>query len=425
MATTGCAASPQGSHWPAVGVVLGAGIVTAFHAGKVAIATPMLQRDPGIDLAAAGWLAGIFAILGCLGGIPAGSLAGRAGDRPSLIAGLALTALGAVIGATASGYGVLLVSRILEGGGFLLITVAGPAILNRIARPGQQDIVLALWSCFMPAGLALAMFTGPLPGDWRLLWWGGAGLGAALILAVRAVIPPAPTRARPSWRPMLSDALQVVGSTKTRLAASCFALYSLMFFALFSFLPVLLMTRMGLSHSTAGWLSALAMIMNIIGNLTAGWLLMRGIRRAALLSGACLIMGLSSLGIFLPVFDDIPTVLLCLLFAGVGGLIPAALISAGPTLTPSAPLMPLGIGLLMQGSNLGQLAGPVAVGSAVEAWGWPAAAGVVAGSALIAILIARRIGVDDSQPARPAMPSDPGVRPRRSPPTPRSPRTRS
>ncbi|WP_372022350.1 MFS transporter (plasmid) [Tistrella mobilis] len=400
MATTGCAASPQGGHWPAVGVVLGAGIVTAFHAGKVAIATPMLQRDPGIDLAAAGWLAGIFAVLGCLGGIPAGSLVGRAGDRQSLIAGLALTALGAVIGATASGYGLLLVSRILEGAGFLLITVAGPAILNRIARPGQQDIVLALWSCFMPAGLALAMFTGPLPGDWRLLWWGGAGLGAALTLAARAVIPPAPTRARQSWRPMLSDALQVVGSRKTRLAAGCFALYSLMFFALFSFLPVLLMTRMALSHGTAGWFSALAICANIIGNLGAGYVLTRGIGRAALISGACLIMGLSSFGIFLGAFGNAAVFLFCVLFVAAGGLIPAALISAAPSLAGSAARTPLTLGLLMQGSNLGQMIGPAAVGSSIAAYGWPAAAALVAGAAVIAALAARRIAFDDHTKTR-------------------------
>ena len=47
-----------------VWVVLGCGVVAALHLGKAAIATPLLQADLGVDLAGAGWLTGIFAVLG-------------------------------------------------------------------------------------------------------------------------------------------------------------------------------------------------------------------------------------------------------------------------------------------------------------------------------------------------------------------------
>lgn len=50
-----------------VWVVLGCGVVAALHLGKAAIATPLLQADLGVDLAGAGWLTGIFAVLGLLG----------------------------------------------------------------------------------------------------------------------------------------------------------------------------------------------------------------------------------------------------------------------------------------------------------------------------------------------------------------------
>lgn len=385
-----------GGSWPVVGVVMAAGIVTAIHAGKVAIATPMLQQVLGIDLAAVGWLTGIFAVLGFAGGLPAGALTGLAGDRRSLVAGLTVTALGAGIGATASGYPLLLASRILEGAGFLLITVAGPAILSRAVPPAQHDAALTLWSCFMPAGLALVLLLGPLFEDWRMLWWGGAGLAALAALAVRAIVPGAgpPRRMPVSWTRLASDAREVVASRAVLLAAGCFALYSLMFFALFSFLPVLLTTRMALSHGAAGWFSALAMSANIIGNLGAGYFLMRGTGRAALISGACLIMGLSSLGIFLGDFGNAAVFLLCVLFTAAGGLIPATLISAAPSLGTSAAGTPLTMGLLMQGSNLGQLIGPVAVGSSIAACGWPAAAAFVAGAAVITALAARRIAFD-------------------------------
>ncbi len=351
----------------------------------------------GLDLAAAGWLTGIFAVLGLVGGIPAGTLVARAGDRRILILGLASIVLGSIIGATAPGYPVLLASRVLEGLGFLLVTVAGPAILNRVVISGQRDLAFALWSCFMPAGMALAMLAGPLFSDWRALWWGNAGLAAAAILAGWAVIPAVPARVSIAWKRTISDAMHVLTSKGPVLLAVCFALYSLMFFALFSFLPVLLMEQMEIAHGTAGLLSALASGANIIGNLGAGYLQARGAGRPALLTGAYLIMGLAGIGIFLEVFGNTPTFLLCILFSAVGGLIPATLISSAPLLAPSAALAPVVIGLVMQGSNLGQVIGPVAVGGAIGIYGWAAAAGIVLIAALMAIVAALAISSDGGQ----------------------------
>jgi predicted MFS family arabinose efflux permease len=157
-----------------------------------------------------------------------------------------------------------------------------------------------------------------------------------------------------------------------------------MFFALFSFLPVLLMERMGVTQGIAGPLSGLAAAANIIGNLVAGYLLARGGSRSALVAFACAAMGASALGIFLPVFGNGPTFALCLLFSAVGGLIPATLLSSAPMVAPSPWLTPMVVGLIMQGSNLGQVLGPVAVGSVINRYGWSAAAGVVIIAALLA-----------------------------------------
>jgi predicted MFS family arabinose efflux permease len=395
MTTAAYARTLHHTHWGVVSVVVGSGIVTAIQVGKAAIATPLLQTDLGLDLTAAGWLTGIFAVLGLMGGIPAGTLVSRTGDRRMLVLGLGAIALGTVMGATAPGYTVLLASRVLEGFGFLLVTVAGPAILNRVATDGQRDLAFALWSCFMPAGMALAMLASPLFSDWRTLWWGNAALAAAAIVAGLAIVPAAPARVSVSWRSAAYNGLRVLTSREPVLLAACFACYSLMFFALFSFLPVLLMEQMGITHGTAGLLSALATGANIIGNLGAGYLLARGARRAALLAGAYLIMGLAGIGIFLQAFGGTPTLALCILFSGVGGLIPATLISSAPLVAPSAALAPVVIGLVMQGSNLGQVIGPVTIGGAIASYGWKAAAGIVLVSGLIAAIAAPVISFDD------------------------------
>lgn len=145
-----------------VWIVLGCGVVAALHLGKAAIATPLLQADLGVDLAEAGWLTGIFAVLGLLGGAAAGAVVAAVGDRRSLLLGLGVTAVAGVAGAAAPSFALLLISRLLEGLGFLLIIVAGPAILERLTTGAARDSAFSLWSCFMPSGMALAMVAGPL-----------------------------------------------------------------------------------------------------------------------------------------------------------------------------------------------------------------------------------------------------------------------
>ena len=376
--------------WLVVATVVGSGIIASLQVGKAAIATPMLRTDLGVDLVAAGWLTAVFALLGAIGGIPAGAIVAAAGDRRILVLGLLALSLGAAAGAEAATFSMLLASRTVEGLGFLMIVVAGPAILQRTLAGSQRDLALAVWSCFMPTGMAIAMLVGPLFSGWRSLWWTSAGLALAAALAALLLVPGSAARIPFRQHDRAMGAFGIVKLKGPILLTACFALYSLMFFALFSFLPVLFMDRMRVTHAAAGTFSAVVAGANVIGNLAAGYLLTRGIGRSALISGASLAMGISALGIFLPVLGPAPTLLLCILFSAVGGIVPATLLSSAPIVAPVG-LVPVAVGLVMQGSNLGQIIGPVVVGRAIEAYGWSAAAGAVLAAAGLAILAARAL----------------------------------
>lgn len=392
-------AEPRSTHWPSVLVIVAAGVVAALQVGKAVIAAPMLQADLGIGLAAVGWLTGIFAVLGLLAGLPTGALVTCFGSRRVLIIGLLTATLGAASGASSSALPTLLLSRVLEGAGFLLITVAAPSILAQVSAARDRDLAFALWSCFMPVGMALAMLAGPLFEGWRSIWWSGAALALAVALLVRLVAPRAGERPAWSWRGLGRDTRLVLRARQPLVLAGAFALYSMMFFALFSFLPVLLMERMQVSHSSAGLLSALATAANILGNLAAGVLLSRGARRDLLLAGASLTMGLTSFGIFLPVLPDTATFVLCVLFSAVGGLIPATLLSSAPLAAPGAGLIPVVLGLIIQGNNLGQVVGPVAIGAAIQRHGWGSAAVLVGAAALLAAVLVMALDRGKARPA--------------------------
>lgn len=382
-------------HWGAVLAIVGAGVVAALQVGKVIIAAPLLRKDMGLDLASIGTLTAVFSILGMVGGIAAGGVIARFGARRMLILGLAATAAGTAVGALAPGYGVLLGSRVIEGLGFLMITVAGPAALQRIVTGGRRDFAFALWSCYMPAGMAIAMLASQAFDDWHAYWWcAGIAAGAALASIV-VLAPPTPRGAALSWHGLRQDTVDTMGAAGPMLLALSFTLYSLMFFALFTFLPVLLMEQLGLTLAAAGLYSAIASAANVVGNLGAGVLLARGWRRSTLIACASAVMAAVSLLIFGSALPAMTTFLLCVLFSAVGGLIPATLLGTAPLVAPRPALTAASVGLVMQGSNLGQVIGPVAVGGAIDRFGWTSASFIVAAAGLAGMAVAwrlRRVG---------------------------------
>lgn len=376
------------TRWAAVLAIVGAGVVASLQVGKVIIAAPLLRQDMGLDLASIGTLTAVFSILGVVGGIAAGGVIARFGARRMLLLGLLATALGTVVGATAPGYGVLLASRVIEGLGFLMITVAGPAALQGLVTAARRDVAFALWSCYMPAGMAIAMLASQAFDQWQAVWWCSAVAVLIAFVCVAGLAPASPVGPGLSWRGLRQDTADTLGATGPLLLALSFTLYSLMFFALFTFLPVLLMEQLGLTLAQAGLYSAIASAANVIGNLGAGVLLARGWRRSTLIAIASATMAGVALLIFRSVLPAMPTFLLCVLFSAVGGLIPATLLGTAPLVAPRPMLTAATVGLVMQGSNLGQVIGPVTVGGVIDRYGWASASYVVMAAGVGGLLIA-------------------------------------
>jgi len=376
--------------WIAAGIVVACGVVTALQVGKGVITLPALRTEFGLGLEAAGWILSVFALLGVVGGIPAGAAVSRFGDRRLLALGLLALAAGGLVGALAGSFGLLLGARVVEGLGFLLVSVAAPALLQRIAAARDRDLAFGIWSAYMPAGMAIALLLGAALAGWRPFWVANAVLAAAFVLLLLLLVPRGPAAAL-SWHAAGRDAVLTVTSSGPLLLAASFTLYNVMYFALVGFLPVLLAERMGVSVAVAGALSAVAVGANVLGNLAAGVLLGRGTARWALVAAACAVMALSGVAIFWLALPPTAVFLLCVLFSGVAGLLPASVIGGASLAAPRPDLGPMVVGLVMQGSALGQVVAPVVVGGAVDAAGWPAAAIPVAVAGLIGIAVAVRL----------------------------------
>ncbi|KSS83079.1 MFS transporter [Pseudomonas aeruginosa] len=358
---------PQASpRWLAVANVIFAGIAAALHVGKATIALPSLQRSFGGDLAALSWIMSAFPFVGVFGGIAAGLLVRRWGDRRLLTGGLAILGGASLLGASMQDFAWLLATRFVEGLGFLIVVVAAP---------------FGLWSTFMAGGIALSMLFGPLLADWRADWQ----LSALLVLVAALLLPlsvPADDGCRAAGvRPAgLGTLLKVPAIT---LLALGFTTYNLQFFALMTFLPVFLMQRLGVALETAGLIGAAIVAANALGNVAAGFILSRGIRPGALLASTAILMGLTGAAFFHAAMPGLLAIALGFVFSAVAGMLPTTVLATAPLASPAPSLTPLAIGWVMQGNYLGQVIGPLLIGLIVSRFDWSGAIGLmlVAGAA--------------------------------------------
>lgn len=385
--------STPGTPWISVAVVVAAGVVGALQVGKATIALEALRADLQLDLAAAGWVMSLFALIGALAGTPAGIAVNRFGDRKLLLTGLIAIACGSAAGALVHNLAALLVARVIEGAGFLLIVIAAPAVLQRIAAPKDRDLAFAIWSTFMPAGIALSLLIGPAFDGWRTLWQANAVISGLLAVLFVITVPRGSAASVDlPLRAIGGDVRAVFKAGGPLLLALIFVSFALQYFAVISFLPTLLAERMQVSATAAGVLSAIAIGSNILGNLAAGLLLKRGWSSWALIALSTAVMGITSIGIFVSALPAVLVFMLCVIFSGVGGILPATVLASAPRVAPSAALAPIVVGLVMQGNLIGQVLGPVAVGTAVDLAGWSAAAIPVLASAVIGIALALAFG---------------------------------
>jgi MFS transporter, DHA1 family, inner membrane transport protein len=113
------------------------------------------------------------------------------------VGGLAVQGGCSAIGALSDGAAMLLATRVLEGFGFLAVTVAAPALIAQATPQITRDRAFALWATFMPGGITGVLLAAPLLSEtgWRGFWMLNAVLLLSYAVLVDLRIPPAPSAA--------------------------------------------------------------------------------------------------------------------------------------------------------------------------------------------------------------------------------------
>lgn len=353
-------------------VVVGVGVSCALHVGKLPVAIPRLQAELGLDLVQAGFLLSLVQLAGMSLGLGVGLLADRQGPRRVMLWGLCVLAAGSVMGAMAPDVSMLLVSRVIEGAGFLMAVLPAPGLLRlHVKESAALSRALGWWGTYMPMGTALALLLGvPLMAwtGWRGAWvmLAALSLGAALLLHQRVPAVRVVAAAQALW-PRLATTLRAPGPW---LVALGFLLYSGQWLAVIGFLPTIYISA-GFGVATVAVLSALAAAINMSGNIVAGRWLAGGARPGVMLALGYSAMALGALVAFGAQGHPLLQFGAVLVFSAVGGLIPGTLFGVSVALAPGPDTVSTTVGWMQQFSAMGQFLGPPAVAWWVtQAGGW-------------------------------------------------------
>ena len=370
------------------------GVACGAFMGKVPPALPEMRAELGLTLVESGFIATMINLLGALVGMLMGLLCDRYGHKRLGLAGLALMAGGGFLGATAHGYALLLLSRFLEGAGFILFTVTGAALIHAsVGSPRDRNRAMGLWTAYMPSGAALAMLAAPLAMaqlGWRGYWVALSLLALACALLVWRSVPPT----RPSGMGTLRIAVESLAQRGSWVLAALFMFYVAQWTSVMIWLPTFVVEERGGSAATAAFLGAIMVLANVPGNLAGGWLLSHGVRRGPMVVAASAISAACAIGMLATGLSDGARYALVLVFSCCAGVIPASVLSGVAVHARSPGHIGTTNGMVMQTAQIGQSVGPILLawfasrygGWGATLWGMLVFA---AGAALCGLAIAR------------------------------------
>ncbi|MBC2665294.1 MFS transporter [Novosphingobium flavum] len=341
-------------------------IVIAFLAGSIAtalvpLAVPILKpisAEFGIDGTRLGWVISIPTLICAFGALALGILVDRMGDVRVLLAGMALTILGDIGVSLCANADQLFAARLFQGVGYVCLSVAGPAFIQRTTSADRRRAAMAFWAAHTPLGFAVAVLYGAhlvAAGlSWRLTFIshavGALVIGGTVLLLRRVASASDASRSRGTREVLTSPRPYAVA-----LGAGATALLQV---SLMVMLPTLFNTRFGLSGTEAAMAVAGAMSANIGGAMLVVATDLRkhprvGLPICAVLSSLFALAVLARAGA-----DFAQALALVVLFSTAIGAANSLVWSLIPAAVPFPEASGATAGLITQGSFLGVLVGP-------------------------------------------------------------------
>jgi predicted MFS family arabinose efflux permease len=372
--------SGAGFAWVILIVVLLASVAGSLNQFKPPPLIPVLTDAFRIDLGQAGLLMSGFALAGLVLALPAGVILQRLGPKLAGSIALAFLVIGSSWGALSTSAASLVASRVIEGVGFGLIAVVGPAAVALWFPPEKRGVPMGIWATWVPVGSVVMLNLAPAletSRGWQTVWWTGAGFAlVALVvywLFMRLPASPGDRRLEPS--DAADGAFAGFGVALANrgiwLLGLEFACFNIIFIGLFTFFPTFLVEVRGYSLAQAAFITSLSTLVALGSAPLAGWLSDRlGTRRMFVAIPFLIIAGLMLMPFHVTGWALYAFVIV---LGIISGATPTATFAAAPEVMGDPQLAGIGMAVISLGMNLGIVLGPLLVGLLVQTMGWVSA----------------------------------------------------
>jgi DHA1 family inner membrane transport protein len=234
----------------------------------VGLSVPM-GKDLHVDPASIGLLVTVFALVFAVAAPLAPIVLSRLDRKWTMVVGLSVLTVGAIISAVTPSYKVVVIARVIAALGAAtfapLASAAGSLIVAKERRQRALATVFAGMTIASVLGVPLATFlSGGL--GWRPALLGVAGLCGVALVGVLLLVPRLSTGVRPTvsaYREVLGSrgAVATVGTTLLFMAAQ---------FVVYGIAGVFLTQRFGATSSTISITLLAFGVLGVLGNATAG-----------------------------------------------------------------------------------------------------------------------------------------------------------
>lgn len=333
----------------------------------VSPALPEIRRSLGLSGAGAGLVFTAFFGGRLLTNLPAGFLVDRIGPRRTTGVGAALLLVGSILAAAAGGEASLLPARALQGVGVALLATAGLLSLLR-TRPGGGAAMTAFNVAAGVGGSAGLISGGFLTGavGWRAVFALSAGLGTAILfVAVVGRVNPG-SAAEPKDRHPAEGVERRSATSRRALVGALLA--NLLVYGNYSIwivaLPLYAADRFDADAERIGGLLLVINVVHLLATVPVG----QAIRRAGATRALAVGCGLTGVGLALvPIAPGQVWLLGPMTFYAVGQV--AGNSAAGDLLLRLGGRGGRAVAMVRLTSDVGLVAGPVAVGALADAAG--------------------------------------------------------
>lgn len=343
----------------------------------------------GISFTQTSWLMSIFTLAGIILAIPGASILGKFGPKKLFMMLMAALVVGNGLGAVSSSYGLLIVSRAIEGIAFAMVIMVGIVLIGQWFTDGKAGLAVGIYTTFPSLGNVIAMNTAlPIANQFgqKSVWIVVAVLSALCFVLLAAVLKndqPQPDADGPkapqvSYKEALTNGKVWVLS----LGQMCVG------FVLFTFItiyPTLFTGLYGLDVTTSNFYAGLFGFFSIPFCILSGFLIDKvgNAPRITLVA----FLGLAVTCFLTPMLSQNTYILHTLFAAMFTGLIIPAILYIAPGVTSKPALIGYSIALVNLMYYVGIFFGVPIVMNTSAASGWSAASYILTGVSLFGAVL--------------------------------------